>query len=66
MTKTQMTKTTFGQQAAAAARKRDHANAAALYSMAALEAERDGNEARAKKHRAKQSHFERMMDRDYP
>ena len=56
-------KTTYGQQAAAAARKGDHDNAAVLYHRAALEADLAGNYATARKHYQKANHHERMEQR---
>ncbi len=52
--------TTFAQQAAAAARKGDYDNAAALYNRAANEAEYNNEFAKGQRHRDKANHFERM------
>ena len=53
-------KTTFAQQAAAAARKGDYDNAAALYNRAANEADQNNQRAKANRHRDKADHFDRI------
>jgi hypothetical protein len=62
-------KTTFAQQAAAAARRRDYNNAWALYERAELQADLEGQNAKARRHGAKAAHFARMdkaeMDSGY-
>ena len=58
------TKTTYAQQAAAAARNGDYDNAAGLYTIAAIMAENDLDNAKSKRHRAKADHFARMAERD--
>ena len=56
-------KTTYGQQAAAAARKGDHDNAAALYTRAALEAEKKGAYSRARAHFRKAYYHDALEQR---
>ena len=58
-----MTKTTYAQQAAAAARKMDYDNAAALYNRAAIEADFDGNSAKSKRLHENANKYQRMADR---
>jgi hypothetical protein len=53
---------TIAHQAAAAARKSDYAAAASLYDHAAIRAELDLDEAKAKRHRAKAAKYARMAD----
>ena len=57
-----MTKITYAQQAAAAARKGDHGNAAALYRKAELEADLRGESAKGKRHGTKAAHHERIIE----
>lgn len=61
-----MTKTTYAQQAAAAARKEDYDNAAALYNRAAIEADMIGHNAKARRHDEQARRFERLAVRDHP
>ena len=56
-------KTTFAQQAAAAARKGDYDNAAALYNRAANEADYNHEFAKGQRHRSKANRFEDMANR---
>ena len=62
-------KTTFAQQAAAAGRRKDYCKAWALYERAELQADLDGQNAKARRHGAKAAHFARMdraeMDSGY-
>lgn len=57
-----MTKITYAQQAAAAARKGDHGNAAALYRRAEMEADLRGESAKGKRHGANAAHYERIFE----
>ena len=57
-----MTKTTYAQQAAAAARNGDFDNAAALYNRAAIEADIALDNAKSKRLYAQASRYERLLE----
>ena len=59
-----MTKTTYAQKGAAAARKGEYKNAMDFYTQAAIAAELQLDETKAKRHQTKACYYERLAERE--
>jgi hypothetical protein len=57
-------KTTYAQQAAAAARNAYYENAHVLYARAAITADFDGNNAKSKRMWSQSNRYQRLLERD--